>query len=591
MYVLQNLHWFVLLLGALIFVHEFGHFVVAKLVGIKVLKFSLGFGPRVVGITRGETEYVISLLPLGGYVKMLGELPGVDIPPADLPRSLGGRPLWQRTLVVFAGPAFNILLAGLVYWGMFIGTQTYGAPKLGIVSYGEAAWAAGLRPGDVIVSIDAQPIDDWDELRDIVGSRPDASLRVVYARDGVEHATLVQPKAHEVENIFQEAERRGRIGVVNVYVRPVIAVVDGESPAAKAGLHSGDLVLSVNGKAVAAWHELRAALAAVPASEPVQLVVRRSRQESMPLDPPATQRDAAAPRDATVQRESAALSEPETLSITLRVGERPAGLPSDAWSSADTGFGYTGLVSHEVVVDKVEPGTPAATAGVLPGDRLLRLRTERPDGTVVARAIDVWSIDSADFSGTDARSRFVLTIQRGREVSERPLTLASREEKDELKNVRTQYVFGATTPTRDLDTYVGQRHVGVVSAFGGAVKQVGRDMTLIGMALGKLIGGKLPFNTMGGPIMLFVIAEKSAKLGLEAYLRTLAVISVNLGMLNLLPVPVLDGGHLFFFAFEALRRRPASLRVRELANIVGFVLLMLLMLLVFKNDIWRYVLG
>lgn len=116
-------------------------------------------------------------------------------------------------------------------------------------------------------------------------------------------------------------------------------------------------------------------------------------------------------------------------------------------------------------------------------------------------------------------------------------------------------------------------------------------MTLIGVGVAKMVQGKIPFDTMGGPIMLFVIAEKSAKRGAATFLRVLAMVSVNLGILNLLPIPVLDGGHLMFFGIEAVRRRPPSLRFRELANVVGLALLALLMVLVFKNDILRYVLG
>jgi regulator of sigma E protease len=556
MSVIQNLPWVILLLGALVFFHELGHFLVAKLVGVKVLKFSLGFGPKLFGFTRGETEYVVSALPLGGFVKMLGEVPGVDVPAEDLPRAFSSKSLPRRAAIVLAGPAFNFLLAFLVYVGMFTGVHAFGSNKLGIVSVGEPAWKAGLRPGDVITAIDGKPVDDFDALRELVSNRPGERLRVVYTRNGVEHVTDLHPDAKDEANVFQETETRGRIGVSPQYVKPFIGVVDPESPAAKAGLKTGDLVVAVNGAPVATWYELREAVGNTTPGSPVLLRVDASGK---------------------------------TREVAVQPGAPPQGLPELA-SAADTSVGYTGLVSQDVLVDKVEPGTPAARLGLAPGDRLLKLRIEKQNGQSAERPINIWTVDLAAFTGLDARSRFVLTFQHGREVIERPLSLEAKVTKDELKNERTQYVFGATN-AEVMGTYTFERNVGLFGAIHEAGRQVVEDTTLIGAGITKIVQGRIPFSTMGGPIMLFVIAKESAKHGIATFLRVMAVVSVNLGVLNLLPVPVLDGGHLLFFGIEAVRRRPPSLRTRELANIVGLALLALLMVLVFKNDILRYVLG
>jgi regulator of sigma E protease len=558
MYILQNIHWFILLLGALVFFHEFGHFIAAKLSGVKVLKFSFGFGPRLIGIRGAETEYLISALPLGGYVKMLGEIPDSEVAPEDAPRSFAAKPVWVRSIIVLAGPAFNILLAFLVYIGMFTGTQTFGATRLGIVTEGDPAWNAGLRPGDTITAIDGQPVADWEELREQIGKRPEEALRVTYERQGTLHTAEVKPQAHDEANVFQEAETRGRIGVSVRYVRPILGIVDKESPAAKAGLETGDEVVEANGRPIEAWQDLRAAVAATAPGTAVRLTVRRGNDRREAVLTPTTP---------------------------------PAGLEAHAFSAADPQGGYTGLVSRDVLVAKVDAGTPASRAGLEPGDRLLRLRIDKPGGESVERPISVWGADLAAFSGLDARNHFVLTFQRGRDIIEKPLLLEARQEKDELKNVRTEYVFGATNDDESLGTYTFTRRVGPLEATREAASQVGTDVSLIGLGVAKLFSGSIPLNTMGGPIMLFVIAEKSAKRGATAFLRVLAVISVNLGLLNLLPIPVLDGGHLLFFGMEVVRRRPPSLRVREYANIVGLALLALLMILVFRNDILRYVLG
>ncbi len=559
MYVLQNLHWFILLLGALVFFHELGHFLVAKACGVKVLKFSLGFGPRLFGFVRGETEYLISILPLGGYVKMLGDTPGGDIQPIDAPRAFSTKPVWQRSAIVVAGPVFNLILAFGVYIGLFSGERTFADSRLGVVSHGQPAWNAGLRPGDKLLAIDGEPMPDFDVIKQHISARPGQAMSVRFERQGAEHTITLKPDAKDETNIFQEAETRGRVGISPQYVLPVIAVVDGESPAAKAGLKTGDRVTKVGGRAIGAWHELRAAVAEAPAGVPLAVEVQRDGQTaSFELSP---------------------------------AGAAPAGLPAEIFSSADAPHGYTGLVSKDVLVASVDADTPAATMGLLPGDRLVAVRMIYDDETAVERPIGVWGVDLALFDGLDARNRFMLTFQRGRELKTEALKLSAKEHKDEFKNVRTRYEFGAKNDPELMDTYLYDRHVGVMEAIAEAAGQVKTDATLIGVGLAKMVQGRLSLDNMGGPIMLFVIAEKSAKRGPAAFLHIMAMISVNLALMNLLPIPVLDGGHLMFCIVEAVRRRPPSLRFREMANVVGLAILLLLMVLVLKNDILKYVLG
>lgn len=557
MYVLQNLHWFVIFISALVFFHELGHFLVAKACGVKVLKFSIGFGPRLFGFRRGETEYAVGALPLGGFVKMLGEVPGSEqeIPPEDAPRAFNNRPVWQRSAIVLAGPVFNFALALVVYFFMFTGVQSFGDTKLGIVNPGEPAWNAGLRPGDRVVAIDGEPVTQWNELRERIGARPGETVAVTFERGDERRTVHLSTAARDEANVFQETETRGKIGVSLQYLKPIIAVIDPDSPAARAGAQSGDVIEKVNGEPIEAWHEVRAALREVRPGEPIQLGLRRGERSidaSFVAEPPVE------------------------------------GLDPELFSSADTLHGYTGLVNKESVVVSVEPDTPAAEIGLAPGDRLLRLGVRR-DGELIEKPIGVWAVDLVN--GVDAREQFVLTYQRGREVRSAELQLAQREERDEFQNVQTRHVFGAKNDPEMLGTYVVERNVGPMEAAGEATLQVGEDMTLIAKGLGKLVQGDIPLDSMGGPIMLFVIAEKSAKRGFADFLRMMAVISVNLGLVNLLPIPVLDGGHLMFLGLEAVRRRPPSLRVREVANFVGLAILLLLMVLVFKNDLFRFVLG
>lgn len=555
MYFIENLHWFVLFIGPLITFHELGHFFVAKACNVKVLRFSIGFGPRLFGLSWRGTEYWLSALPLGGYVKMLGEVPGAPIPPEDADLAFSSKPVWQRSLIALAGPVFNFALAVVVYFAIGLGSHTFLDTRIGVVTYDDPAWRAGMRPGDKIVAIDGEPVEEWNDLRERISTRPGETLKITFARNGESHVVAVTPAAEDETNLFREIETHGRVGISPTFVEPIIGVTDPASPAADAGLKTGDVVEKVGATRVEAWHELRTAVERVPEGEPIPLTIRRGDER----------------RD-----------------VEVNPVPYPGSLGPTFFSAADARGGYTGLVSKESLVATVEDDTPAATIGLQPGDRLLRLRLEK-SGTVVDRPIGVWGIDLKAFSGVDATADFVLTFQRGRQVLSRDLKLVEREETDEFRNKRRRYVFGASNDPETVSTYTYDRSVGPTESLQGAFASVGFAATLISKGLAKLAQGDLPLDSVGGPIMLFVIAEKSAKRGIRDFLGMLAIISVNLGLLNLLPIPVLDGGHLMIFGVEAVRRRPPSVRAREIASFVGLALLIILMVWVFHNDIMRFV--
>lgn len=204
---------FIVLLGILIFVHEFGHFIVARLGGVGVVKFSLGFGPKIFGKKVGETEYVLSWIPLGGFVKLLGESDKEELSPADEKRSFLKQPAWKRILIVFAGPMFNFLLAILIFVIIFM----YGVPNLttdiGEVQKGSAASEAGIIKGDKIISIAGKTITGWDELRSIIADEKGKKLEIVLERGVEKKNFLIQPRMSKSKNIFGEEVSAYLIGI------------------------------------------------------------------------------------------------------------------------------------------------------------------------------------------------------------------------------------------------------------------------------------------------------------------------------------------------------------------------------------------
>ncbi|MGW8186483.1 MAG: M50 family metallopeptidase, partial [Desulfobacterales bacterium] len=200
-----NIFAFVIVLGVLIFFHELGHFLVARLFGVGVERFSLGFGPRIFGKKIGITDYRISAVPLGGYVKMVGEEPDAEVDPADVPISFTHKHVLKRFFIVVAGPAFNILLAVLIFYGIFqISGTVILKPIIGEAQSGTPAQAAGLAKGDEIVSIDGRAIESWDEMATLIADSKGAPLEITFRRNGMTRNVTVTPELKTTKNIFGE---------------------------------------------------------------------------------------------------------------------------------------------------------------------------------------------------------------------------------------------------------------------------------------------------------------------------------------------------------------------------------------------------
>lgn len=442
-------------LSVLILVHELGHFLAAKAVNIQVPRFSLGFGARLAGFRWGETEFVLSAIPLGGYVKMAGmeddeaaeSLEGGGPPPeeVDPERTFDSKPIWARVLVISAGVIMNLLFAFVVYTALplFYGDTDLASTRVSTLPAaqleGDARQAAAIPDGATVTAVGGVPVKTWSEMSDALRHAPAGPVTLTLA--GAPPVTLELPAGRI---------RRGQlVSALAPFQEPVLGLVSPGEPAARAGLRPGDRVVTADGVPVRSWQQLVGAIRSHP-GKPLQLGVDRTGQALAVTVTPSAEKG---------QDESGA-------SVTVgKVGAGPTALPT----------------------------------------------IHRPVG-----------------------------------------------------------VFEAL-------------RVGVEETVGG--------VTMIGGVLKQLVTGQISARNMGGILAIGQASGQTAKMGFDVWLAFLALFSVNLAVLNLLPIPILDGGHLMFLAFEAVRGRPLSVEARVRLSQVGLVIVVALMLWANGNDVVRLVFG
>jgi regulator of sigma E protease len=429
---LTTLLAFVFVLGVLVFVHELGHFLAAKRVGIRVLKFQLGFNPTVVSFRRGDTEYSIGALPLGGYVKMAGENPE-DTRTGRSDEFLS-KTKWERFQVLIMGPVMNIALAlvltaMVLYQGVERLAHEDQPPVVGVVAADSVASRSDIKPGDRIVAVAGRPVNTWEQLYIAVGTKPDREVEIRLLRNGLEQTRRITPAV-----IRQGRFEFGDLGVLP-NSHPFVRSVQPGGAADKAGIKTGDVVLAVNGQPITFGTHLKEAIAKHPEQPITVTILRDGKQQTLQATPARN--------------------------------------------------GIEGLLGIGIGDDtvKIKPG--------------------------VGQAI-------------------TLSLE---------------------KNVE----------------YAG----------------------LIFQTLWGLITRETSPKQLMGPVAIAQLSGEAASLSWIALFSLMASISLNLGLLNLMPIPVLDGGHILIMALEGLARRDFSMRVKEKMLLAGFVLILMLMVTVIYNDLTR----
>lgn len=550
----------VLLLGGLIFFHELGHYIVARLMGVHVVTFSIGFGPtlfKIRGKQRGEldpTEYVIGILPLGGFVRMLGADPTEPVPDAWRAASFQAKAVWKRFLIVAAGPAFNLILPYFIYLIAGLATAEQVPAWVGTVDVTGAAASAGLEPGDRIVGIsdgsDDHEVEYWWQLEQLISDAPNQKLAFHVERPGVAQPVTVEviPEGRQRELLpgLTFGDERGRIGVMPAYARPFVVVAAG-SPAWQAGLRTGDLVTAVNGAPVERFDQMAADLSAAPTA-PAHVAWMR-------------------PHWDVTAGVAAGFVRRETLEATVAADPAATAVPN------------RGMGTNACAVAKVQEGTPAAKLGLEVGDQLW---------SVDGKRCDRWPFLMQQLAATPDQEH-TLVFSRGAEM--RSLTHSGWLAEVTVKGDRSDRVvrtFGISVAEYGLDgpdlVPNGDR---LAFALTHSYRKTNEAMSAVLAAIVGLIRGKVPSTELSGPIGIAQLVSRTTEEGAGYFFFLMVWLSINLGLINLLPIPILDGGQIMFLGIEAVRRRPVSLQTRQIATYIGLAIIILLFVIGVKNDIQR----
>lgn len=538
--------YFIIMVGVLVFVHELGHFMWAKWFGVRVLRFSLGFGPRIAGFRRGETEYVVSALPIGGYVRLLGENPLDDVDPRERDRSFSEQSLLRRAIIVAGGPAMNIVFPIVLYFVVFLGDAQLSPASIGTVVPGRPAHGV-LQPGDLVTAIDGEAVRTFYDLTRIVEGSGGRELRIEFERDGEPQEANIRPVPVLRQRPLERVDEVWHVGVMPNHPIAVIGVTSPTSPAAAARLKTFDVVVAAGGKPVDRFIDLAR-------------VLDRNRGGLTPL---TFLRPTSVP-DALGGLVELDVYEPHVAAVTPQPGRTD-------------GMARAGLELADRYVSHVTAGSPEHRMGLLPGDRLLDL-----DG----RPIETWQTFLAELKHARG-AEHTLSWRRGLERLSGDLTLAHERGETEHGQVYDRYVVGVRNwvPARTdprVDNPAPIRY-----ALREAARATREVVELTVFSIVRLLQGRLTVRSLGGPLTIFEVAGVAAQQGTLDYLWLMAFISINLGLINLIPIPLLDGGHMMFLLTEAVMRRPISLRIRGYAHVAGFVILVAVMFVALKNDLER----
>ena len=532
----------VVLLGLLIFVHELGHFLAAKYYKVRVETFSLGFGPKLFKFVHGGTVYCISALPLGGYVKMYGDEPGKDVP-ADLKKqSYLHKPVGQRIIIALAGPLMNLFFAAVLFQVIaYIGDKAL-SPEVGEIALNSKAYQEGFRPYDQILKINGQSIETWDEAKETIEASADKELSFSLERFGSPLQLDVVPKSSVNDNLFSTADRIGKIKGLNTNLHmPIVGIIQ-DGNLYRAGLRTGDRITEVNGEKISWFKDI----------------------------------------------------EPNVLE-SLFNGEREATLKVNRFADFRKNKDFEELTFHlvgqnftkqkldffvpETVIAEVQPESPAALAGLLRFDQILTI-----NGVPIISFDDIVKNVSTYVPG---EAPLKVEVLRENQTQFFEMTPKMNSLEGMYGETENRFTIGVIPTLFVAPKTFLWKSTSFTGTFNRAITQTLRWTKITLLSFVRILQNRVSAKNVSGIISIGQVAQQSWSIGLNAFLKMMAIISINLFVLNLLPIPILDGGHLLLFTLEAIKGAPISLKKIEIAQQVGFLLLLFLMAFALFNDFSR----
>ncbi|MFO0746079.1 MAG: site-2 protease family protein [Myxococcota bacterium] len=538
-----------LTIGGVILVHELGHFLVARWMGIYVVEFSIGFGPRLF-VFKGKkthphlppTEYAIALLPVGGFVKMLGYDPGDPVPDEAKDVAFGQKPIWRRFLAVAAGPAFNLILPLILFFAVSLTVSKVDGNVVADVIDGYPAAAAGIRAGDRITEIDGEKIEYWWQIQAALQPRYEQPTHIAWidVTGQPKEATLTPALEERVYIPDVITKKVGIIGLTGSYALPIVGVTTG-SAAAAAGIAPWDRVVAVDG---------------TPVTRVKQMLTLLTSHADRDVRVSFIHYDAAVVRPFGVD----------------------AGTVKDVTLPAAVNDPARGLVASACVVWRTVPGSPAERIGLKPGDEIVSLGDH---------SCDSWMTFADSQKG---KGPMKLVVKRDGVVLA-PMALEvvrmpwpndfDKTAKEWIHGIVTQFDVAADEKV-DNDDRLAFALYNTSHGFGESIEQTLK-------MLGGLFAGKVSIGEgLGGPVDIGRMAVRAAEQGWDQLLRLIGAISISIGLVNLLPIPILDGGQILFLALEGIRRRPVSLRTRMIAVYTSLAFVVVLMVLVIRNGVAKF---
>ncbi len=535
---------FIIVLIPLVVIHEFGHFLFAKLFNVRADAFSIGFGPVIFAKKLGETDFRISMIPLGGYVKLLGENPLTELSPDEKPRALHHQSPWKRFFIFLGGPLCNFIWAIIIFTGLLALGEPHASSKIGRVLPDSSAAKMGLLSGDKIISVNHETISKYDELNQKLAERGNQDVLLEVERDGNIKEFTVKTDTEDGFSIYGEPKQ---IGVIKgIYSNPrntKIGVSDPESPAGRAGLQTGDEIVSINGTMIQNYEQLESEYAKLGFNlnpntlGPVSFKVKNHSDEKI---------------------------------ITLTYSKNYSG-------NLSTDFG---VYSAELFVEKTIDHSPAAVAGIQMGDRLIGVNNV-PSNSFYQFRMDIQK------SGENQQKVEILVERQGKKLNFNINPQVSTE-RDPVLNKIKQFTIGVI-PIKTLGEPEWIRE-----QFSSPLKLVSQGTLRMlelteknFISLFKIFFGNASVNSLGGPVLIAKIAGDSIHRGIFDFLKTMGILSIGLGVLNILPIPVLDGGHIALLGLEVVRGKSLSLKQLKVAQMIGLFLILCLIFIVIRNDVLR----